>query len=308
LNTARSATAQAPAWIAVAPGVFVFLWSTGFIGAKYGLPYAEPLTFLLLRFALVLAILLPLALLVRAPWPDSPGQALHYAAGGVLVHAGYLGGVFGAIHQGLPAGIAAMIAGLQPVLTAIAAGPLLGERINARQWSGFGLGLAGCWMVILDKVSLQSANWAGLALAFLALFSLTAGTLYQKRFCAQMDIRSGGVIQFTAAGLVLLPFALATETMQVHWSPQFLLALCWMVFVMSFGAITLLYALIRHGEAARVSSLLYLVPASTAAIAFLVFDERLGALALAGFAVAAAGVWLVRGRNGTTEDTEEGQS
>jgi len=297
LNTARSATAQARGWIAAAPGVFVLLWSTGFIGAKYGLPYAEPLTFLLLRFALVLAILLPVALLVRAPWPHTPRQALHYAAGGVLVHAGYLGGVFGAIHEGLPAGIAAMIAGLQPVLTATAAGPLLNEHITARQWSGVALGLVGCWMVILDKVTLQSSNWAGLALAFLALFSLTAGTLYQKRFCAHMDIRSGGVIQFAAAGLVLLPFALATETMQVRWSPQFLLALSWLVFVMSFGAITLLYALIRHGEAARVSSLLYLVPASTAVIAFFIFDERLGALALTGFAVAAVGVWMVRARN-----------
>ena len=272
----------------------MLLWSTGFIGAKYGLPYAEPLTFLLLRFALVLAILLPVALILRAPWPGTPRQALHYAVGGVLVHAGYLAGVFCALHLGLPAGIAAVIAGLQPLLTAIAVGPLLGERIRQRQWIGFALGLAGCWMVILDKFSLQSSGWAGLALAFLALFSLTAGTLYQKRFCAGMDLRSGGVIQFAAAGLVLLPFALATETMQVHWSPRFVLALSWLVFVMSFGAIGLLYALIRHGEAARVSSLLYLVPASTAVIAFFMFDERLGTLALTGFAVAAVGVWMVR--------------
>jgi drug/metabolite transporter (DMT)-like permease len=294
LSTAQSATTPAPVWIAAAPALFVLLWSTGFIGAKYGLPYAEPLTFLLLRFALVLAILLPVALILRAPWPGTPRQALHYAVGGVLVHAGYLAGVFCALHLGLPAGIAAVIAGLQPLLTAIAVGPLLGERIRQRQWIGFALGLAGCWMVILDKFSLQSSSWAGVALAFLALFSLTAGTLYQKRFCAGMDLRSGGVIQFAAAGLVLLPFALATETMQVHWSPRFVLALSWLVFVMSFGAIGLLYALIRHGEAARVSSLLYLVPASTAVIAFFMFDERLGTLALTGFAVAAVGVWMVR--------------
>ncbi len=275
--------------------MFVLLWSTGFIGAKYGLPYAEPLTFLLLRFALVLAILAVTALLLRAPWPTRPRQAAHYAVGGILVHAGYLGGVYCAMYHGLPAGITAMVVGIQPLLTAAAAGPLLGERIGARQWLGFGLGLAAVWMVILDKVSLQGSSWPSMALAFLALFSFTAGTLYQKRFCGGMDLRSGGVIQFAAASLVLLPFALATETMQIRWSVAFVLALVWLVFVLSLGAVSVLYVLIRRGAAARVSSLLYLVPASTAIIAFFMFDERLGALALAGFALAAIGVWMVRG-------------
>ena len=282
-----------PFWIAATPALFVLLWSSGFIGAKFGLPYAEPLTFLLIRFLLVVALLLPVALWMRAPWPESPIAAAHIAVAGLLIHAGYLAGVFGAIHLGVPAGIVALIAGLQPVIAAVAAAPLLAEKVTARQWLGLGLGFAGVVMVISGKATLQWGSAAGTALAFFALACFTAGTLYQKRFCSHLDLRSGGVIQFGASALVLAPLAYFLETMQVVWSGEFVFALAWLTLVLSLGAISLLYLMIRHGEAARVSSLFYLTPPVTAIIAYFIFGEKLGLAALAGMALSALGVALV---------------
>ncbi|WP_142850773.1 DMT family transporter [Telmatospirillum sp. J64-1] len=275
----------------IAPALFVILWSTGFIGAKYGLPYAEPLTFLLLRFLLVVALMAPLALLLRAPWPRRPAEIGHTAIAGLLVHAGYLSGIFAAIAMGLPAGLAALVAGLQPLLTAIAAGWLLGETVRLRQWGGLGLGLAGVVMVVWNKIDLGT-DLSGLPLAVFALFSITAGTLYQKRFCSAMDLRSGTVVQYGAAALalaVLIPFF---ETMEVAWTGEFIFALGWLVIVLSVGAITLLYRLIRSGSASKVASLFYLVPPVTAVMAWALFGEALTGLALAGMAVTAAGVIL----------------
>lgn len=285
-----------PRWLALAPALFVVLWSSGFIGAKYGLPYAEPLTFLLVRFLLVLAIMLPAALLTRAPWPESPTEAAHIAAAGLLVQAGYLSGVFCAIHQGVPAGIVALIAGLQPILTALAAGPMLGERVSARQWTGFLLGIAGVAMVLSDRIAFEVQSWSGVALAVMALAAITAGTLYQKRFCPRLDLRTGSVIQFSASALLLAPLALSLETLRIVWTGEFVFALAWLTLVLSCGAISLLFVMIRHGEAARVSSLFYLTPPATAVIAFVVFNERLSLLALAGMGVAVAGVALVLNR------------
>lgn len=282
-----------PFWVTVAPALFVVLWSSGFIGAKFGLPYAEPLTFLLVRFILVIAIMLPVAIVMGAPWPKNFRQTGHIAVAGLLVHAGYLGGVFSAIHHGVPAGITALIAGLQPLLTAIAVGPLLGEKITGRQWLGFVFGLVGVVMVISSKFAWQVGNWTGTALAFLALVTITAGTLYQKRFCGHMDLRSGGVIQFGASALLFAALAPFLETMRITWSTQFMFALAWLVVVLSFGAISLLYVIIRHGEAARVSSLFYLTPPVTALIAFFAFGETLGGLALTGMVIAAIGVAMV---------------
>jgi drug/metabolite transporter (DMT)-like permease len=283
-------------WLALAPALFVLLWSSGFIGAKLGLPYAEPLTFLLLRFVLVVAVMLPVAAATGAPWPRSGAEAGHIAAAGLLVQAGYLSGVFGAIHQGVPAGIVALIAGLQPVLTALAAAPLLGERVSARQWTGLLLGIAGVAMVLSDKMTFEAPRWSGIALALLALASITLGTLYQKRFCPRLDLRSGSVIQFTASGLLLFPLALASESMRVEWTGEFVFALAWLTLVLSCGAISLLFVMIRHGEAARVSSLFYLTPPTTALIAFFIFNERLSFIALGGIAVAVTGVALVMSR------------
>lgn len=280
-------------WASIAPALFVVLWSSGFIGAKYGLPYAEPLTFLLWRFVLVTVLLALLAWFTHARWPKNAREAGHVAVAGLLVHGCYLTGVFVAIHQGVSAGTIALIAGLQPALTAAAAGPLLGERVRARQWIGLALGLAGVALVVHERIGVSTATPTGYALAFLALLAITAGTLYQKRFCADMDLRSGGVIQFAAAGLAMALLAPLFETMRVQWTGEFLFALGWLVVVLSLGAISLLYVLIRHGEAARVASLFYLVPPVTALMAFAIFGERLGLVALAGMALTVIGVALV---------------
>jgi drug/metabolite transporter (DMT)-like permease len=275
------------------PWTFVFLWSTGFIGAKLGLPYAPPVTFLLLRFAFVLALMLPIALFARARWPGSPSEMAHIAAAGVLLHGGYLGGVFSAIHSGMSAGLAALIVGLQPVLTAVAVAPNLHERDSARQWLGLALGFGGVALVVAQRTTLAGLTPFGGAMILVALVSITAGTVYQKRFCGAFDLRAGSVIQFVAAGAVLAPFALAFEREPVQWTGEFIFATAWLVLVLSIGAISLLTLLIRRGAATRVASLFYLVPPFTAVIAFLLFDERMSALGVAGFALAVIGVALV---------------
>jgi len=280
-------------WLQAMPGLFVLLWSTGFVGAKFGLPYAEPLTFLLLRLVLVVALMLPLALAMRAAWPGSLIQLGHVAVAGVLMQGGYLGGVFCSIHLGMSAGVIALIVGIQPILTAFASAPLFGERLHARQWSGLVLGFGGVLLVVLGRSTLSGITPATLALSLLALLSITVGTLYQKRYCGAVDLRAGSVIQFSAAGLVLLPLALAFETMQVRWTGEFVFALTWLVLVLSIGAISLLYILIRKGAATRVASLFYLVPPATALMAYVMFGETLSLTALAGMALAAIGVALV---------------
>lgn len=274
------------------PGLFVVLWSTGFIGAKLGLPYAEPLTFLLARFTVVLALLLVVALLLRRPWSRDPRQYFHMAVAGVLIHGGYLSGVFLAISAGLSAGVTALIVGVQPLLTALLSVPMLGERVSARQWLGLVLGFSGVALVVSNKLAWGGMASAGLAFAVMALLSITLGTLYQKRFCAHLDLWSGSVVQFVAAAAALLPFAWAFETMRIRWSGEFLFALGWLVLVLSIGAISLLHILIRRGAATRVSALFYMVPPTTALMAFLAFGETLAPLALLGMAVTATGVAL----------------
>lgn len=275
------------------PAVFVLLWSTGFIGAKLGTPHAEPLTFLALRFAVVGVVLGGICVLARAPWPRSAREYGHLAVAGLLVQAGYLGGVFTAIHLGLSAGAAALIVGLQPLVTACLAGPVLGERIGRLQWLGFALGLAGVVLVLGPDANATGATPASLGFACVALLSITAGTVYQKRFAAGMDLRTGSLVQFAAAALLLVPIAFATETMQVDWTAEFVFALGWLAVVLSLGAITLLNVLIRRGAASKVASLFYLTPGTTALIAWAVFGETLAASGIAGLVVAAVGVALV---------------
>jgi len=275
------------------PLVFVFLWSTGFIGAKLGLPHAQPITFLLLRFTLVLAFMVPIALLFRAPWPASPWQVAHIAVAGVLLHGGYLAGVFAAIRFGMSAGVVSLIVGLQPILTAFAAAPILGERVSARQWAGLLLGLGGVALVVLHKIDASGLSALSIGMALLGLVSITGGTVYQKRYCAPFDLRSGSVIQFVAAGLALLPFGIAFETMQAEWTPGFVFALAWLAFVLSIGAISLLTLLIRRGAATTLASMFYLVPPATAVEAWLLFGETLTGIALVGMALAIGGVALV---------------
>ncbi|KAA3629371.1 MAG: DMT family transporter [Proteobacteria bacterium] len=277
-------------WLAAAPPLFVLLWSSGFIGAKYGLPYAEPFTFLLIRFALVTAILLVVALAMRAPWPTHWRLIGHIAVAGLMIHATYLGGVFTAIHLGLPAGTAALITALQPLLTAVAAGPVLGERVTGRQWLGFGLGLFGVLLVVANKMHLAEANLPAVACAVVAVLGITAGTLYQKRHCGGMDLRTGSIIQFAASGVAMLLLAPWLETMTVQWTADFLFALGWLTFVLSLGAISLLLVLIRRGAAAKTASLFYLVPPVTALIAWVMFGERMQAIGIAGMLVTIVGV------------------
>lgn len=281
------------AGLALAPAVFVLLWSSGFIGAKLGLPYAEPFTFLVLRFAFVIALMLPLALFLRARWPGTLREGRHIAVAGALIQGGYLAGCFAAIHHGMPAGMIALIVGLQPVVTALAAAPVLGERVTQVQWLGLVLGFAGVVMVMWPKLALHELPVASIAWAALSLASITAGALYQKRCCPRFDLRAGSVIQFGAAMLILLPLALFTETMEVRWSGELVFALAWLVLVLSIGAISLLFYLIEHGEATRVASLFYLTPLSTAAMAWAIFGEKLGALGLAGMLIGIVGVALV---------------
>ena len=280
------------------PLLFVLLWSTGFIGAKFGLPYAEPLTFLSSRYVLVITLMSLLALAMRAPWPASPREALHIGVTGVLVQALYLGGVFMSIHRGLPAGISALVVGMQPLLTAALAGALLGERVSARQWAGLALGFGGVALVVGSKANVDGVDGGALihmlVPALAALLGITAGTLYQKRFCPRFDLRTGSVMQFLPSLVLTLLVASQTETMQIRWTGDFVFALGWLVLVLSIGAISLLNLLIRSGSAVNVASLFYLTPPTTALIAWAMFDEKLSALAIAGMAIAVAGVWLAR--------------
>jgi drug/metabolite transporter (DMT)-like permease len=282
-------------WLSPVPLFFVVLWSTGFIAAKYGLPYAPPLSFLILRCVGALLVLGPLVLLSKAPWPH--GRIVHVAVAGLLLQAGYLGGVWSAIKIGMPAGLSALIVGLQPILTAFAA-PLVGERVSPRQWLGLMLGLGGVGLVVYAKISLNGLSPAAIALCLLALLSITIGTLYQKRFCPQFDLRTGTLIQFAATALLLLPLAVMLEDFSpalanVQWTPQFLGALLWSVLALSIGAIFLLFRLISRNDATRVTSLLYLTPPTTAVMAWLMFGEALSLLGLVGMAVAVAGVAFV---------------
>ena len=277
------------------PGLFVLLWATGFIGAKFGLPYAPPLKFLLWRFALVIVLMAPLALAMRAHWPRGV-QLWHVALAGVLLQAGYLGGVFVAIDLGMSAGVSALIVGLQPILTAAYASrwaSIPGESVSRRQWAGFVAGFGGVALVVSNKLTLGGFGWQAFAAAFTALVSITAGTLYQKRYCGAQDLRTQSVVQFVAAGAVLLPLSLAFETRPVLWTGPFLFALGWLVLVLSLGAISLLLLLIRRGAATQVSSLMYLVPPVTALVAWLLFDEQLTPPVLAGMGLAVLGVALV---------------
>ena len=275
------------------PLLFVFLWSTGFIGAKYGLPYAEPLSFLFVRYLAVIALMTAIALLTRAPWPKAPMQWVHIGVSGLLVHAVYLGGVFIAIKQGLPAGITALVVGMQPLLTALGAGWLLGERVVGRQWLGLALGFVGVALVVSGKFGDTAALGPMLVPALCALLGITVGTLYQKRYCARFDLRTGSVIQFVPTALATLPVILLVDGFHVEWTAHFVFALAWLVLVLSIGAISLLNLLIRSGSAVNVASLFYLTPLSTALIAFLMFDEKLGWLAVLGMGLAVSGVYLV---------------
>ena len=281
--------------IRAAPLTFVFLWSTGFIGTKLGMPYAEPMTFLALRMMLVVAILAVIVAIVQPRWPVGR-EAAHSAVAGILVHGFYIGGVFVAIDQGVPAGISALIPGLQPILTSTIANRFLGERVTPLQWGGLAMGLVGVLLVLHDRTILESGSLLGWIASFVSLFGITLGTLYQKRFCGPIDWRTGNLIQFSVCVLLFGIVAWLFETREVVWSGQFIFALFWLAVVLSIFTIALMYWLIKRIPATRVASLFYLVPACTAVLAWLLFNERLDALSIGGIVLCAAAVFIVNYR------------
>src|ERR1700722_12783764 len=278
--------------IVAAPGLFVVLWASGFIGAKLGLPYAEPLTFLFLRMFGAVFLLGIIVLIARPKWPTRE-QTLDSCAIGVFMHALYLGGVYLSIANGLPAALSALVVGLQPLLTSTIANRLLGERVVARHWGGLLLGIVGVYLVVQDKATTAGSTPLAWVASLVALLSITFGTIYQKRFGGSVDWRAGMLIQYTAAGVLFALSAMAFETRNVHWTIDFLFALCWLVIVLSFGAIWLLYFLIGRSAATRVVSLFYLTPPVTAFMAWVLFNERLALGAIIGMAFCVIGVFLV---------------
>ncbi len=278
---------------AAMPGAFVLLWSTGFIGAKLGIPYAESMTFLALRFCLALIILYSLCLIVKSSWPNNPNQYLHIIIAGLLIHGAYLGGVYSGIQFGVEAGTSALIVALQPPLVTLFAHWVLKERTSYIQWLGIILGFSGVALVVWNKLSLEMGTLEGIGLHVIALIGISAGTLYQKRFCSRMSLLSGSAIQLTAAAVLVGILAITIETGRIYWTGEFIFSLVWLSIVLSIGAWMLFYVLIKKGAASKVSSLLFLVPPSTALIAWPLFGETLDKLSVVGMAVAVIGVALI---------------
>jgi drug/metabolite transporter (DMT)-like permease len=279
------------------PWVFVMIWSTGFIVARFGMPHAPPLTFLSMRYALSLVLFGVWIRWRRVPWPRDRAQWRHLAVVGALIHAGYLGGVWAAVKSGIGAGTVALLVGLQPVLTALWMswrGEVPGQatRVAPRQWLGLALGLAGLTLVVWHKLGGGEVTHWNLSLAIFALLSITVGTLYQKRFVAPCDVRTASAVQLLAALAVSLPIALA-EPERVVWDLQMIGALAWSVLALTLGASSLLYLLIQRGAATSVTSLMYLVPPCTAALAWLLFGEAFTWSMGAGMLLTAIGVALV---------------
>ncbi|MBR9827484.1 MAG: DMT family transporter [Oceanospirillales bacterium] len=283
-----------PGLIRFVPLAFVLLWSTGFIGARYGLPYIEPFYLLLLRMLLTLVVFAGLIVVFRSPWP-APRQALHQMVTGALVHGCYLGGVFAAIKWQLPAGVTSILVGLQPVLTAVMVWACWGQGLRRMQWIGLLLGLAG--VVLVLATGLQPGQFElrieAVLAAMLALVGISVGTLYQKRFGAGTDLLTGSFYQYLSTALMMAVLTYSVEQQHVEWHPELIGSLLWLVFGLSISAILLLMLMIREGEVARVASYFYLVPPVTALEAWWLFGEQLSVVALGGMVLAVAGVYLV---------------
>jgi drug/metabolite transporter (DMT)-like permease len=282
-------------WLAAMPVAFVLIWSTGFVVARLGMPHAPPMGFLAWRFALSVACFGVWIALVRAPWPQGRRQWLHLAITGLLMQAGYLGGVWSAVKSGIGAGTVALIVGLQPMLTAIWVDAFVsrpGEAVGRRQWLGVIVGFAGLVLVVSDRLNAGELTALNAGLAVFALACITMGTLYQKRHVQPCDVRTASLVQLAASLVVVLPLAWL-ERGAMEWHPELFAAMTWSVLVLTLGGSSLLYLLIQRGAATQVTSLLYLVPPCTAVMAWLLFREPLGAHVLAGFALTAAGVALV---------------
>jgi drug/metabolite transporter (DMT)-like permease len=277
-----------------APAIFVLLWSTGFVATKYVVNNADPLTYLAIRMALVVGIMAVVAAIARPKWPDRVGIA-HSVVAGILVHGFYLGGTAIAIAHSIPAGLSALIPGLQPILTSTLANRWLGERVTPLQWIGLLLGVAGVLLILHDRPMSGEAGWGWLA-SGVSLVSITLGTLYQRRYCGKIDWRAGNLVQYVGVTIFFTVAAWLFENNLVHWTSEFVLALGWLVVVLSIGSIGVLYWLIRRSAATAVASLFYLVPAVTAVMAYILFGEWLDRIAIVGMIACAAAVFLVNRR------------
>jgi drug/metabolite transporter (DMT)-like permease len=274
-----------------APAIFVLLWSTGFIGTKYVIDNADPLTYLAIRMAIVVVLMGIVCAIVRPTWPDR-SEIGHSIVAGILVHGFYLGGTAVAISLSIPAGLSALIPGLQPILTSTIANRWLGERVTPMQWGGLFLGLAGVALILHDRPMSGQAGWGWVASA-VSLVSITLGTLYQRRYCNGIDWRSGNLVQYVTVTVFFTIGAFLFEQRVVHWTTEFILAVSWLAVVLSIGSIGLLYWLIRRQAATSVASLFYLVPAVTSVMAYVLFNERLDAVAIVGMIACAGAVLLV---------------
>ena len=274
------------------PALFIVMWSSGYVAGKLALPYAGPFTLLFLRFSVAAAVLLVVAALTKAPWPKSPAAWGHLVVVGLLIQALQFSGLYYGLSHGVSAGVSALIVGLMPAFTAIGAVWLLDERMTRGRVAGLALGLLGVLTVVFNKISLDGGSTVAYGAVLLALTGITLGTLYQKKFCGGMDLRTGGFVQLTVASLVAVVLAVIHEGLQVQWTPALVGSSLWLSLVNSIGAISVLFLLMRRGEASRVAGLFYLIPSVTALMGFAVLNEALTFTQIVGFALSAGGVYL----------------
>lgn len=279
------------------PALFVLLWSTGFIGAKYGLPYVEPFTFLFIRFGFATLLLCAIALVMASPWPNRQQQVFNISVSGLLLHGFYLGGIFTAISLGMSAGVAALIVGLQPICSCLFARYFLNESMSRYQWIGLCLGFCGVGFVVAEKILAinlgESSNLTAALLAvFVSLMGISYGVIFQKKYCTEMHPITGTALQYATTCIVMLILALSFETMQVQWTGEFIFALFWLVFVLSFGSIFILIYLIQNSSVSSVTSLFYMVPPVTAIEEYLIYHQQLSDAAIVGVLIVAVGVFI----------------
>lgn len=278
------------------PFLFILSWASGFPITRLGLEYTEPFTLLWVRSAIVIALVGTYALFVRLPWPGWKEMG-HIAVVGVSLQCLYLGSMFMALDGNVSQGVAALVAGMQPLLTAAVVGFALGERVNRVQWAGFALGFVGLFIVLSERMGLGTATTTGFVFAGLTPIFITFGSLYQKKFCANSDLRVVMIVQQAAAGICNFCIAMAIETGEIVWSAELIFTWIWLVFILTIGATNLLYLMLRHGEASRVSGLFYLTPPTAVFLGWITYGETMGLVALGGFVVAVAGVFLITRRS-----------
>lgn len=294
-------TGEKTLFVRAMPFLFILSWASGFPITRLGLEYTEPFTLLWVRSLIVIAIVGTYALIVRVPWPDWKETA-HIAVVGVTLQCLYLGSMFMALDGNVSQGVAALMAGMQPLLTAAVVGFALGERVSRLQWVGFALGFIGLFIVLSERMGVGAGTVTGFVFAGLTPIFITAASLYQKRFCANSDLRVVMIVQQTAAGICNFLIAMAIETGEIDWSGELIFVWLWLVFILTIGATNLLYLMLRFGEAARVSGLFYLTPPTAVLLGWITYGETMGWVALGGFAVAVAGVFLITRNTGAADD------